>query len=85
VKAIGVELDDRHVKQAIDYGTNQGVEWVMLTNGVVWRVNRTEAAQRAAKTAKKLGVEDAGVDSPKAAAAVPPASTADTAATAQAH
>ena len=38
VKAIGIELDDRHVKQAIDYAANQGVEWVMLTNAITWRL-----------------------------------------------
>lgn len=38
VKAAGVDLDDRHVKQAIDYAVNQGVEWVMLTNASVWRL-----------------------------------------------
>lgn len=38
VKAIGSELKDQHVKQAIDYAANQGVEWVGLTNGCVWRV-----------------------------------------------
>lgn len=38
VKAIGSELKDQHVKQANDYAANQGVEWVGLTNGVVWRV-----------------------------------------------
>src|SRR3954451_1353291 len=29
VKAIGSELDDRHVKQAIDYASNEGIEWVI--------------------------------------------------------
>ena len=38
VKSIGSTLDDRHVKQAIDYGSNQGIEWVILTNGCVWRL-----------------------------------------------
>jgi hypothetical protein len=38
VKAIGLELKDQHVKQAVDYAANQGVEWVGLTNGTVWRV-----------------------------------------------
>jgi hypothetical protein len=38
VKAIGIDLKDQHVKQAIDYAANQGVDWVLLTNGVVWRV-----------------------------------------------
>ena len=40
VKAIGLELKDPHVKQAIDYAANQGVDWVLLTNGMVWRVYR---------------------------------------------
>lgn len=38
VKAIGLELKDAHVKQAIDYAANQGVDWVLLTNGICWRV-----------------------------------------------
>jgi hypothetical protein len=38
VKAIGCELKDNHVKQAIDYGANQGIEWALLTNGLQWRI-----------------------------------------------
>jgi hypothetical protein len=38
VKAIGLELKDAHVKQAVDYAANQGVDWVLLTNGQTWRV-----------------------------------------------
>ena len=38
VKAIGLDLKDAHAKQAIDYAANQGVDWVLLTNGIVWRV-----------------------------------------------
>lgn len=38
VKAVGLELKDQHVKQAVDYGANAGIEWVVLTNGVDWRV-----------------------------------------------
>jgi microcompartment protein CcmK/EutM len=38
VKAIGLDLKDHHVKQAIDYAANQGVDWVLLTNGNCWRV-----------------------------------------------
>lgn len=37
VKAIGTDLRDQHVKQATDYASNQGCEWVALTNGIVWR------------------------------------------------
>lgn len=38
VKAIGLELKDQHVKQAIDYAAHEGVEWVVLTNAGTWRV-----------------------------------------------
>ena len=40
VKAIGLDLKEPHVKQAVDYAANQGIEWVALTNGGVWRVYR---------------------------------------------
>jgi hypothetical protein len=45
VKAIGLELREPHVKQAVDYAANQGVEWVVLTNGIVWRVYRVTFAK----------------------------------------
>lgn len=38
VKAIGLDLKDIHVKQAVDYGANQGIDWVVLTNGIEWQV-----------------------------------------------
>jgi predicted type IV restriction endonuclease len=38
VKAIGVPLRENHMKQAVDYAANQGVEWVVLTNGQMWKV-----------------------------------------------
>ena len=37
-KAVGMGLKDSHVKQAVDYAANKGIEWVVLTNGVVWRI-----------------------------------------------
>lgn len=37
-KAIGLELKDAHIKQAVDYAANQGIEWVILTNAVQWRI-----------------------------------------------
>jgi len=40
VKAIGLELKDDYIKQAIDYGANAGIEWVILTNGVIWQIYR---------------------------------------------
>lgn len=41
-KAIGVDLKDQHVRQAIDYGANQGIEWAILTNGATWRIYKIE-------------------------------------------
>ena len=38
VKAIGIDLKEAHVKQAVDYAANQGVDWVLLTNGTRWCV-----------------------------------------------
>lgn len=38
MKAVGITLRDNHVKQAVDYAANQGVEWVILTNGQHWKV-----------------------------------------------
>jgi predicted type IV restriction endonuclease len=40
VKAIGTDLKAQHVKQAVDYAANQGVDWVLLTNGICWQVYR---------------------------------------------
>ncbi len=40
VKAIGKTLQDNHLRQAVDYGANEGVEWVLLTNGVEWQAHR---------------------------------------------
>jgi predicted type IV restriction endonuclease len=40
VKAIGLELKESFVKQAVDYAANQGIEWVVLTNSITWRAFR---------------------------------------------
>ncbi|MBI3304412.1 MAG: type I restriction enzyme HsdR N-terminal domain-containing protein [Deltaproteobacteria bacterium] len=40
VKAIGLDLRDQHVKQAIDYAANKAIDWAILTNGATWRVYR---------------------------------------------
>lgn len=45
VKAIGLELKDSHAKQAVDYAANQGCDWVILTNGVIWRVYKLTFAK----------------------------------------
>ena len=45
VKAIGLELKEGHLRQAIEYGANNGVPWVLLTNGMVWRVYKIRFEQ----------------------------------------
>ena len=45
VKAIDSDLKESYVKQAVDYAVNQGVEWVTLTNGIIWRVYRVTFSQ----------------------------------------
>jgi hypothetical protein len=45
VKAVGLDLKDAYVKQAIDYGANLGVDWVILTTGVLWRVYKIQFAK----------------------------------------
>ena len=37
-KAAGLDLKEQHIKQAVDYGANAGIEWVVLTNSVTWKV-----------------------------------------------
>ena len=45
VKAVGMPLKDKYIKQAIDYATNSGVNWVILTNGLVWQIYKVEFSQ----------------------------------------
>lgn len=33
VKALSINLSDKHLRQAINYGANEGIEWALLTNG----------------------------------------------------
>jgi Type I restriction enzyme R protein N terminus (HSDR_N) len=45
VKSAGLDLKDNHVTQAVNYGANQGIEWVILTNAIDWRVYRVVFGQ----------------------------------------
>ncbi len=36
VKAIGTKLSEKHLKQAVDYAANEGVDYVLLTNAAQW-------------------------------------------------
>ena len=40
VKAIGIPLKENHLRQAIGYAANEGIEWVILTNGDHWQAHR---------------------------------------------
>ncbi len=40
VKAIGLDLKDAHIRQAVGYGAQHGIQWVVLTNGVEWEIYR---------------------------------------------
>jgi len=33
VKSLGLNLSDKHLRQVIEYGANEGVDWAVLTNG----------------------------------------------------
>lgn len=39
-KAIGLELKESHVRQAVGYGAQHGIQWVVLTNGADWQIYR---------------------------------------------
>lgn len=40
VKAIGLTLKENHLRQAMNYGANQGIPWVVLTNSINWELYR---------------------------------------------
>lgn len=40
VKAVDRTLKEAHLRQATDYAAKEGIEWVILTNGIEWRVYR---------------------------------------------
>ena len=65
-KAIGVSLKENHVKQAVDYGANQGIEWTVLTNGVQWQVYKIHFKQPIDKTLiAEFNVLDSSPKSPQ--------------------
>ena len=45
VKAIGISLKENHLRQAINYGSQEGVQWVVLTNGIEWNIHRIKFEQ----------------------------------------
>lgn len=45
VKAAALALNDNHLRQAINYGAHEGIEWVVLTNAIEWRLYRIKFGQ----------------------------------------
>ena len=44
-KAVGITLKENHIRQAINYASQHGVEWVILTNGASWKAYRLRFEQ----------------------------------------
>lgn len=44
-KAVGIDLKDNHLRQAIGYGANKGIQWIILTNGLEWQVHKLKFEQ----------------------------------------
>lgn len=45
VKSAGTSLNENHLRQAVNYGAHQGIEWILLTNGIIWKIYRIKFAQ----------------------------------------
>lgn len=45
VKSAGTSLNDNHLRQAVNYGAHHGIEWVILSNGIIWKIYRIKFAQ----------------------------------------
>ena len=45
VKSAGTSLNENHLRQAVNYGAHHGIEWILLTNGIIWKVYRIKFAQ----------------------------------------
>lgn len=40
VKAIQIDLSEKHLRQAVNYAANEGIDWVLLTNGRCYELYR---------------------------------------------
>lgn len=60
VKQIGLKLKDTHLNQARQYATDEGIEWIVLTNGDTWKVYRNvlESGIPVAKHALSVAISD---------------------------
>src|SRR3990172_5561814 len=40
VKSLSLDLTEKHLRQAVNYGANEGIEWALLTNGRIFDLYR---------------------------------------------
>lgn len=45
IKSAGTSLNQNHLRQAVNYGAHEGIEWILLTNAIVWKVYRIKFGQ----------------------------------------
>jgi Type I restriction enzyme R protein N terminus (HSDR_N) len=45
VKSAGTNLNSTHLRQAVNYGAHQGIEWIILTNAITWKIYRIKFGQ----------------------------------------
>ncbi|MCC6926482.1 type I restriction enzyme HsdR N-terminal domain-containing protein [Novosphingobium sp.] len=45
IKSAGTTLNENHIRQAVNYGAHNGIEWVILSNAISWKVYRIKFAQ----------------------------------------
>lgn len=45
VKSAGTTLNETHLRQAVNYGAHQGIEWIILTNAIIWKIYRIKFGQ----------------------------------------
>lgn len=38
--SIGITLAEKHYQRALEYGANEGMEWIILTNGLSWKIDK---------------------------------------------
>lgn len=42
VKAVGINLQEKHYQQVLEYGAKEGIEWIILTNGLIWKIYKVK-------------------------------------------
>lgn len=62
VKAIGLKLKESHLNQARLYAIDEGIEWIVLTNGDTWNLYHMDASKKIPETALVFTVSISGDD-----------------------